>query len=117
MLMILTWIVHVARLLITQGRVPPADPSLPDMEFCDRELRRTEYQTRLLWTIGYWSFAPLVAGALVLIAGVFGRTLNAIAPSAFAIFFGIMIGRANREAVRMQLKPLAEQLRAWRESL
>jgi hypothetical protein len=117
LVMILTWIFTVAHLHITQRRVPPADPSLPDMEFCDRELRRTEYQTRLLWTSGYWFFAPLVAGALVLIAGVFGRTLKAIAPTAFAIFFGIMMGRANREAVRMQLKPLAEQLRAWRESL
>lgn len=117
LMMILTWIFAVARMHITQRGVPPPDPSLPDSDFCERELRRVDSQVHLRSTASYWFYAPLVIGAPVLIVGVFGWTPSTLGPAVFCIFVGMFLGRASLDAVRMELKPLAEQLRAWKESL
>jgi hypothetical protein len=89
-----------------------ADPTLPVAEALRTELRRVDAQIALLGSVAWWYVAPLIGGAILMVAG---RSASR-APwflmvyAAAAVLMGWGIIALNSRAVRRVLEPKRREL-------
>ena len=103
-------VVTLLRLRRARSSQPAASAALPLAVVLRAERERVEAQIRLLRSVLWWYIAPLMAGVVLVMAGMAGLSWITLAYTAAVIVFSTFIYRLNRDALRGVFVPRRDEL-------